>query len=131
MNNYIVYNERGAILQTGTCPSEMLGLQKSAGRNVMEGTASIESDYVVGGAITARPTMAAAISAQSIAADGVSAITIGDLPAGVELVIHGPVVTSGITDGSVVELTFALPGSYTIWLSLFPFKNMELIINAT
>lgn len=52
------------------------------------------------------------------------------VPINTQYTVTGPAHTNGITTDGIIELEFAEPGEYTIRLSLFPYLDHEVIINA-
>ena len=64
---FIVFDEHGAILRTGSCPRDMLALQARRGERVIEGVARDESDRVENGRIVPAPAADPAIAAQGAA----------------------------------------------------------------
>ena len=63
-------------------------------------------------------------------ANGRDEISIIDLPTGAAVEICGPLYMSGTANGSPIALTFAMAGAYTVCLSLFPYQDMKVSINA-
>ena len=51
MKNYIVYNDAGKILRTGSCPESDFDLQASEGEFVLEGQANDSTQEIVDGAV--------------------------------------------------------------------------------
>ncbi len=51
MKNYIVYNDVGKILRTGSCPESDFDLQASEGEFVLEGQANDSTQEIVDGAV--------------------------------------------------------------------------------
>ena len=123
MKSYIVYNDVGVILQTGTCPASMLEIQASTGRNVIEGMANPHTEFIIAGKPVPRPSMAPRFSSLSVIANGRDEISIIDLPAGAAVQICGPLYMTGTANGSPIALTFAMAGAYTVSLSLSPIKT--------
>lgn len=132
MKNYLIYDGSGKIIQTGIVPDEMLELQAAPdkGRYVMEGSADASSEYVVSGAVVARPSSPVVSSAASVTADGVDEVVLWCVPAGAHIAVQGPLAMSGTADGSNVRLTFATPGNYLVGVRLFPFQDWEVAIHA-
>lgn len=131
MKNYLLYDDLGAILQTGRCPESMLVLQESPGRYVLTGTANQLTEYVVGGSIVARPVMDLTLSKEMAKADGTDEIILSGLPSGADVYVKGPAEIEGKADGEPAVLTFALAGTYTAYITLFPYQDMKVTIYAT
>ena len=51
MKNYIVYNDAGKILRTGSCPESDFDLQAREGEHVLEGQANDSTQEIVDGAV--------------------------------------------------------------------------------
>lgn len=51
MKNYIVYNDAGKILRTGSCPESDFDIQASEGEQVLEGQANDSTQEIVDGAV--------------------------------------------------------------------------------
>lgn len=130
MKPYIVYDGTGLILQTGQCPESMFELQASPGRNLMSGSADQMTEYILAGAVTPRPTMPIALSAESVAADGTSEVTIDGIPAGATVSVAGPTKMTGEADGGPIVMTFAIQGDYTVSADLFPYQTAKVSIHA-
>jgi hypothetical protein len=68
MKNFFTYDATGLILQTGSAPDEMIVLQASSGKFVLEGSADPKLQYVSGGALV--NYTAAELSARAALAPG-------------------------------------------------------------
>ena len=51
MKNYIVYNDAGKILRTGSCPESDFDIQAGEGEQVLEGQANDSTQEIVDGAV--------------------------------------------------------------------------------
>jgi len=51
MKNYIVYNDAGKILRTGSCPESDFEIQAGEGEQVLEGQANDSTQEIVDGAV--------------------------------------------------------------------------------
>lgn len=131
MKNYLLYDDQGAILQTGRCPESMLELQGSPGKHVLAGTADQLTEYVVDGVILTRPVMVLALSKETAQADGVDEIILSGLPAGANVYVRGPADMDGQADGGPAVLTFALAGAYTAYITHFPYQDAKVTMHAT
>ncbi len=47
MKNYLVYNQEGKILRTGSCPDDMIEIQAQKDEFVMEGVANDIEDKII------------------------------------------------------------------------------------
>ena len=61
MKNYIIYNDAGDILSTGTCPDGFLENPVFPGEHIMEGIANDVLHRIVDGKIVAKPQVVPAI----------------------------------------------------------------------
>lgn len=112
--NYVFFETAtGRILQIGSMPSSMLGLQEGfvpSTTTVLEtdDLASLYTDYILNGAVTPRPVNPSTLSG----------MTISNVPnpSGVTVGTDAPVT---VTDG-VVDLSFTQPGSYTVQVQSWP-----------
>jgi hypothetical protein len=52
MKKFIIHNQEGKILRTGSCPDEMLEIQAQDGEKVIEGIADDSKHYVNNGKVT-------------------------------------------------------------------------------
>lgn len=132
MIDYVIFDNAGLIVQTGSVPDDMVQLQGDPenARFVVAGTAGMDTHYVLDGIIVERPDMPARVSRSAVQADGVEQAVIVGAPAGATVFVTGPSNMTGEADGSDIALTFAIAGSYTISISLFPYKHMEATVNA-
>jgi len=78
--------------------------------------------------LEARPAMAATIDKTTVAAGGVDYATVTNVPSGAEVLIAGQ--NEGVSDGTDVELTFDISGQYVVKISLFPYLDWKVTINA-
>lgn len=114
----------GEILRSGQCADGDLELQAGDGQAVIERASQYQHDgnsYVdLTGepTVTARPDMPATI-------DG---LTISGIPAGAVLTIEG--VDYTVDDGEA-ELSFTLPGTYQVKLSLWPYLDKVFEVVST
>jgi len=133
MIQYVIFDGDGRILQTGSCPEEMLDLQAGPGREVMEGGAGVTSysHYVANGEIVERPGMGISVSKITLVADGSDEVAITGVPAGAQLSIDGPVVADAIADGEPISITSVHAGIYVIQATKFPYRDERININAT
>jgi hypothetical protein len=103
--NFVKYDPAtGRIQWLGTVPRSMLELQ---GEGVIEGTASLLTDYVKDGVVTARPENPATLS-------GMTLLT---LPNPCVITVQG--VAHDCTDDTA-DLSFSQPGTYEVRVSAFP-----------
>lgn len=132
MRDYIIHNNEGRILQTGRIPESMFELQQeeAQGRFVLEGSADVRTQYVVNGALVSRPVNPAVFSAMAAAADGTDEVVIAGVPAGSKVAVTGPVSLSDIADGTDICLTFARPGAYLVRVESFPYRDLEVTVDA-
>lgn len=138
---YAIVSAAGQIVGFGRCPAGMLEMQFSADGEILEVT-SEEHDailaasfryVVVDGVLVERAAITPAISATSIAADGIDACVLSDLPNPCVVTVSGA-VTAGpveVTGGSVT-LTSTVAGVIRVRIEKNPtHTRWEGRINAT
>ena len=73
--------------------------------------------------------MPAGIDQATISADGVDSSTIAGLPVGAEISVNSIII--GVVDESESFIfTTDVPGAYVVRVSLFPWRDYEVTINA-
>lgn len=110
---YVEYNASGEILCQGSAPEDIYQLNKHD--RMIEGTGNPQTDYVLNGVITPRPT-------QQTTLDG---LTLNNLPQPCQLLIDG---TAYDLDTPTIELEFDEPGTYKVQILAFPYLDMEFTI---
>lgn len=134
--NFIVYSAPGEILRSGMCPATMLSIQAGAGEMVMEGEGNDREHWVEtltwpGLApfpfIVAKEPLPATVDKTTLAANGIEAVTISNLPAPARVQVDQAVYE--VTDG-IFEFTIALPGTYKVRAESFPYLPKEWEITA-
>jgi hypothetical protein len=55
IKNFIIYNQSGQILRTGTCPANMMNIQHGPDEFILEGIADDSKYYIKNGIITEHP----------------------------------------------------------------------------
>lgn len=112
MKHYVIYNAQGEILQTGTCPDDMLAIQGWDGVSVVEGQADLSLDYVFDGEVAPR------IASPATLTD----MTLASLPVPCVISING---TDYPCDDATAELSFPNPGKYAIKVIKWPYLDKE------
>lgn len=131
MNFYLIHDATGLITQTGQCDPASYKIMPGylpAGTSLLALSAApadantfIEQNYVHDGTVTPKQTMAPAVSAGAITANGTAEATITGLPNPCVVTIAG-VVPSGptqVTDGEVI-LTSNQPGDLIVNVTAEP-----------
>lgn len=122
------YDESGRIRFVGDVPESMIELQQGS---IWIGDADPETDYIVGGERRQRRPFPASVARSTVKADATDVLIVAGVPAGATLSMSGPVSAEGKVDtAGDVKLTFALLGTYELTLSLFPFLDLRVSINA-
>lgn len=101
---FVKHDDAGHILYTGQVPGTMLELQ---GENVVAGEADLDLDYVLDGAITRRPANTAVLKGMKLRS----------LPKPCVITVEG--VAHDCIDATA-DLSFSLPGTYTVTVSAWP-----------
>lgn len=113
--HFIIHNAEGRILQWGECPPDMLSLQASAGRYVMQGEGRDTTHYVLRDSIVERPANPAMLNLQ--------VLTQVPLPA--TITING---SRYDVNDSTVDLDFTYPGTYTVTVAAFPYLDKTFTV---
>lgn len=132
MIDYTVFDASGRILQTGLVLEEQVSLQgaPAEGRFVLIGAGQTDEHWVWNGNVIARPTMPFSATRTEVLANGTDEVELSGALAGATVSVAGPTSMRAEVDGSPITLTFALPGRYDITVSLFPFQDSKVTINA-
>lgn len=130
MTPFTVYDDAGVILRSGFCPADHVAFQARSGEYATPFESNDLIDYVLGGVVTARPTMLTEIPKTTVA-DGTTPVVLHDVPAGARIDVRGPTSTSGTTpEHTDVTLTFAIAGDYIVTVECFPYITVEGAIHA-
>jgi hypothetical protein len=120
---YLVYSvSTGAILRTGDAPPSMVLIQAQSGERVMQGPANQGTQYVQvaenqdDDVLADRDAIPYTVSASTIAADGLEACVVGNLPIPCSWRLSGPLNASGTELDGQLEITTDEPGNYTLEL---------------
>jgi hypothetical protein len=114
----IYWVETGRVERVIFAPSsEYAKLQLEAGQNFVEGTGDDVTHYVVNGEVIPRPEFPISQLDDTLT-----------VPIGTEFSIYGPVFISGVATDGILEFEFSEPGRYIIHLSLWPYKDAEVIL---
>lgn len=130
MTYFTVYDTTtGEILRVGECPSYMVADQPGTGEDVLEEYGDYDTQYVVAGALTPRPSVAASIDKTEIQADGFDTATITGIPAGWAYEISNG--ETGATVGGDIELTALEAGTFTLRFTNWPYQDIEYTLTAS
>jgi hypothetical protein len=55
MKQFVIYNNEGKILRTGSCPDDMFDIQCGDNESIIEGTANDDMQHVVDGVVVDKP----------------------------------------------------------------------------
>jgi hypothetical protein len=109
---FTVYNPTtGEILRTGQCPEGAADLQAGAGESVLYEASDPFSQYVSGGALTAKQNLSASWDKTQVTADGVDTATLSGLPDPITFHIDGD---SYEVVGGTLSFKASTPGEYRI-----------------
>ena len=131
MKEYTVFDSTGRVLRAGLCAPGDLPLQARSGEFVLEGQANDVLHYVVDGAVMPRPVMPIMFDNATVPADGASTVTFTGVPAGANARVSGPAIDAFTVPDGVVVMTFDAPGAYVVGIEKFPYRDFEVVINAT
>lgn len=131
MTEYIVYdNTSGRILIMGHCREEDVSIQANGYANgvavAVSSPPSYSDHYVVDGALTDRPMMPA-FDKLELAADDVDVATLIGLPEPCVVKVDG--IEHTIL-GGVLEISSAMPATYSIEIKHWPYKDVRYEIVA-
>lgn len=132
MSTYTAYDTTtGQILAVGMCGDGDEAYQYTAAGSaiLIDAYGDRDTEYVLAGVLTDRPSVTTSLDTTHIQADGFDAATIIGVPAGWSYKISNG--ASGTTDGTDVVLTALEAGSYTITFSLWPYQDIEYTIYAS
>lgn len=79
--------------------------------------------------LTLRPDMPCSLDKTDVTADGIDVVTLTNVPTGAE--IFSDEVLLGESDGTDVEISYDLAGTYPLKVVLFPYLDFEEAISAT
>ena len=132
MIDFVIHDSAGRITETGKVIEAILDMQANPekGEFLAIGKGDLDRNWVQDGRIVDRPALDYRLSARSAPADGTSVVTLSGVPAGASIDILGPAGASGAASGADIELTFALPGRYTILIKLFPYLDVKETVDA-
>ena len=131
MSNIVIYNSEGRILRSVSAPPDMLQIQIQEGELGVEGVANLETDYILSGVITKRPTQTTLLDKAILTANGIDVINITNAPDGIFTatnVITGELVTGNINGSDTFETTVV--GTYAIKIEAFPYLDFATTIEA-
>lgn len=132
---YLIYDtSTGRITHMIECPESHIGSQAATGESYVasEDGVSDKTHYVDSSQTPKlRPDTPCTADVTAVPADAATLVTISGLAADTEITIAGPVSDTFTATGSV-ELTFAVPGTYTIAAeAAFPATRVEHKVSAT
>lgn len=114
--------------------TQLIEANTPAGRAAIEVDENVnDANYYLDASLTPqlRPDTPCTVDVTSVPADAATPVTLSQLPADTQITIAGPVSDSLTATGSV-ELTFAVPGAYTITATAeFPALPAEFKVDAT
>jgi len=125
--NYTTYSiETGKIIGNVTCSYEVIPPPVEGYQNI-EGEFDSATQYIAEGVVTDRPAMVVGLSKQEIAADAVDMAIISGIPSGATIRWNE---TEQIADGSDVEFVTDIIGEHRLHITLWPYQDAEVTINA-
>ena len=127
---FVKFDTSGKILFTGEVPIDMLALQGEQVLADQADQADPRTHWVVDGQLASRPLLDIQVEQHTVLADGETGLIVRGVPAGASIVVNGPVTLQAQADGSDLHLTFAIPGRYSLAISLFPFQDWQGDVHA-
>jgi hypothetical protein len=129
----IIYNLEGRILRSISTDMETILLQAQEGEFLLlDSVATPDKYYVLNGEVLERPNSTTNLNKNSINADGVDSIIFSDVPKG--FITISSKDTRERIDGEIENTdTFSttIPGTYAIYIHLFPYLDFEATIEAS
>ena len=129
MSNIVIYNSEGRILRSVSAPPDMLQIQIQEGELGVEGITNLETDYVLSGVITQRPTQATLLDKTTLTANGIDVIHITGAPDGIFTatnVVTGEMVSGSISGSDTFSTT--VKGTIKIKIEAFPYLDFEATV---
>lgn len=96
----------------------------------VEGASNPDADYVNAGVITPRPTFPLSADKSVIVANGIEEVTFSGFPVGAAFSVSGPSSDRWVETESSVAITANVPGAYRVKVSMFPYLDQSVVINA-
>ena len=130
MKTFTIYNIlTGEVKRIGSAPDNMVAIQALDGEGIiLNEMLDHDTQYIINSIPTLRTEMLTTINKLIISADGIDVCVIQNIPLNTEIFIND--VFKGIELDGITEISFDTLGIYNIKLVLFPYLNMEYIINA-
>lgn len=129
---YTFFDALGQITKRVTTPAGWAAAQLEDGMSFIEGEGDFRTQYVdpATKTILDKPSFVGLPASIDCVANGVDVSTISGLPVPTRAVITGPVNSEVTVVDTTLELTFDLPGTYTVELSSLNTLDGEVTINA-
>jgi len=129
MRGFIYHKDTGEIMGQIDAPNEgMIAAQVfDTAHFYYVGEANIVTDFFPGGVKAIRPTMTVSQSKQEVVADSVDSVTITGIPSGATIRWNE---VEQIADGNDIEFVTDIIGEHKLQITLWPFQDAEVTINA-
>lgn len=140
----IIYDAAGKILRMVEAPASMAAQQAQEGEFFLLGEADDTLNYIDQGEVLARPVCPVQLDKTQVIADGVDAITFGDVPADARLTVERideaamlaaikegrprEYVESALASGDTLQIDVA--GTYRAVVSCWPYLDKAFVIDA-
>lgn len=92
---------------------------------------NVASHYVSEGLVVERPDMPITVGPADIRADGIDVFSVSSAPTEVSVTLDGVVSDEWVESSDTIALTINVPGTYGLYLSKFPFKDVRVVFNAS
>ena len=132
MVNFIIYKANGKITRIGYCQNGYIQLQpQDTSETVIEGICDLNTDYILSGTVTTRPTQLTTLDKSILTANGVDVITITNAPTGTFTATNTTTreTVSGSISGSDTFST-TVAGTYEIKIESFPYLDFVTTVEA-
>ena len=120
----------GELVRVVRCPDSMIDIQCNSGEKYIDGNYEGSKYYVSNNEAVHRPEMDIIVDKTILSADGVDSVVISNVQDGAEVFVDGVIFGIVEADG-VVEISSNVPKEMNIAITLFPYFDKEIAINAT
>jgi len=118
--NYAVFRKStGELICIGETPTEEAALMQADGddQDVLLNVDADFNQYVENGILAHRPSMPVSQIGTRLS-----------VPPGTAFLVTGPATASGVTSDGVIEFEFSEPGTYTVVLKKWPYRDAEVTL---
>jgi hypothetical protein len=128
------YNTSGKFIATYKAPATDIPFYKADYPNTVDGEFTDAAHYALNGVATLRPSFSPMPIADKLTliANATDVVNVSNIPVGARVTLTGPGTFHAVTgDGTIITLSFAIPGEYKFLIEQFPQLPVTVIVNAT